>query len=100
MKSPKELRNFPRYIEWYEVENTGWSGGLSWFGTGGDRYLSSRFDTPEEAIEYINNTHWGDDSIKWRYVHITLERFDNKEILTKEWTDYDVQNASQISRNR
>lgn len=72
-------------LEWYEVENTGWSGGISWFSCGGGSRDALRFSTPKEAIDYINQTRWDDLSVLWRYVHVTFKRNGNKEIRTREW---------------
>lgn len=76
----------PPFMEWWEVENTGWSGGQSWFSTGGDRANPYRAKSAQEAIEYISNARWDDPQVKWRYVHVTLEREGNREVKTRVWT--------------
>ena len=76
----------PKLIEWWEVENTGWSAGQSWFSTGpkGNEYRAA---SQLEAIRYIEETRWDDPSVLWRYVHVTLEREDNKSVETRVWTE-------------
>lgn len=75
-------------LEWWIVENTGWSGGISWFQSGGNHMNPYRAESQQEAIDYINQSKdWNDTSVKWRYVHVTLEREGNKSVETKVWTE-------------
>jgi hypothetical protein len=76
----------PKFIEWWEVENTGWSNGQSWFSTGGSSANPYRAKSTTEAIAYIESNRWDDPSVKWRYVHVTIEREDNRSVETREWT--------------
>lgn len=78
-------RPVPPFMEWWEVENTGWSGGISWFSTG-DRANPYRAKSVAEAIEYIGKARWDDAQVLWRYVHVTLERVGNRSVETREWT--------------
>lgn len=71
----------PKFMEWWTVENTGWSGGISWFDS------EVRFQNENQAIEYIQKTRWDDPAVKWRYVHVTLERENNKAVTTEVWTE-------------
>lgn len=66
-------------IQYYRVDNTGWSGGISWF-KGEDR-----FDTFTEAIESQRERKWDDDSILWRIAEVTIvdEHLDNKHIAKR-----------------
>lgn len=79
----------PPFLEWWRVENTGWSGGHSWFSVDENRYEARRFESSKEAIAYINREKKSlkDASIKWRYVHVTLERTGNTSITTETWTE-------------
>lgn len=85
------IRNIkpPKFMEWWRVENTGWSNGQSWFTSGGTDANPYRAGSEQEAIEYITQQKksWNDDAIKWRYVHVTLEREDNKSVTTEIWTE-------------
>lgn len=87
----EHIRNMkpPRFVEWWKVQNTGWSNGQSWFDCGTSRYDPYRASSEQEAIDYITQQkkYWNDDGIKWRYVHVTLEREDNKSITTEIWTE-------------
>jgi hypothetical protein len=80
------IHTVPKFIEWWEVENTGWSGGTSWFSAGGTRANPYRARSAEQAIEYITAAKWDDEQVKWRYVHVTLEREGNREVKTRVWT--------------
>lgn len=69
------------FLEWWEVETTGWSGGLSWFPH------TTRYDSVESAISKIESAkEYGGDIyyIKYRYVHVTVQREPNKEVITRE----------------
>ena len=74
----------PKFVEWWDVENTGYSGGISWFKSG-----SADFNTEETAREYAlkQKQYLNDPNTKWRYVHTTLEREGNKSVTTKVWTE-------------
>lgn len=72
--------------EWWEVETTGWSDGTSWFSWGSLREVK-RFGSPEQAIAAINRGRSDDATIKWRYVHVTSERSDNRSVVTRVWTE-------------
>ena len=63
-----------KIIKYYRVDNTGWSGDISWFK--GD----IRFDTFEQAKEYYKSAKW-EDSIKWRIVEIIITRDFQDEAL-------------------
>lgn len=79
----------PKFVEWWRIENTGWTNGQSWFTAGGTELNPYRAKSQEEAIDYINECkdEWNDPSTKWRYVHVTLEREDNKSVTTEVWTE-------------
>jgi len=85
------LRNkpVPKFVEWWDVENTGWSGGTSWFSTGGTPANPLRFDTEQAAKDYAiaKKADLNDPTTKWRYMHTTLEREGNKSVTTTEWTE-------------
>jgi hypothetical protein len=79
----------PAFLEWWRVENTGWSNGRSWFQCGTSLYDPYRAGSEAEAIEYIERQKksWNDPEIKWRYVHVTLERNENRSVTTEVWTE-------------
>jgi hypothetical protein len=79
----------PEFMEWWRVENTGWSNGHSWFQCGTSLHDPYRASSEAEAIEYIvrQKKSWNDPEIKWRYVHVTLQRKDNRSITTEVWTE-------------
>ena len=53
-------------IKYYRVDNTGWSGGTSWFEGG-------RFSTFDEAKEYYKEMKWGEGSTFWRITEVTIQ---------------------------
>jgi len=55
---------------YYSVENTGWSGGISWFESGGSLMNPLRFSTEQEAVKYIakQSKELNDSSVLWRSV--------------------------------
>ena len=74
-------------LEYYTVENTGWSGGISWFKTGGSDANPLRFKTEAEATTYAleRQANLNQSTTLWRIVHITVEREENKETTIKRW---------------
>ena len=75
------------FIEWWRVENTGWSNGISWFDISSSRTNPTRFETESDAIKYINDHKDPEQETQWRYVHVTLEREDNRSVTTEVWTE-------------
>jgi len=75
-------------IEFYTVENTGWSGGISWFAHGGTVTNPHRFTSSEEATVYATRSQElsNDPNTLWRIVHTIIERTENKEVLTRTWS--------------
>jgi hypothetical protein len=73
------------FLEWWEVETTGWFGGISWFPR------TTRYDSVESAISKIDSAkkYDGDASTKYRYVHVTVQREPNKEVITRECYVYE-----------
>lgn len=54
-------------IKYYRVDNTGWSGGISWFEG------NKRFSTFDEAKNHYKRMQWGEGSTFWRIVEVTIE---------------------------
>ena len=74
--------------QWWTVENTGWSGGVSWFSTGGTDLNPLRFDDPDAARTYATKCklEFNDPQTHWRVVHTTLERTADSETITRKWS--------------
>ena len=70
------MKRKPQYTKensWYEPQNTGWSGGVSWFLTGRTKYNVSHYET-YEAAKKVNDEYrqWNPDpQIKYRVVQVT-----------------------------
>jgi hypothetical protein len=65
--------SYTKEYSWYEPQNTGWSGGNSWFTTGETKYNVSHYETYEQAKK-VNDAHkeWNPDpSIKYRVIRVT-----------------------------
>lgn len=72
--------------EYWKVQNTGWSGGVSWFDSGGGLREPLRFTDEVGALGYIQKAHSRlDDSTLWRVVHVRIETSENKRVTTEEW---------------
>lgn len=69
-------------IEFWSVENTGWSGGISWFRD------EVRYDSKYEALDsaLAQKKDLNQDTTLWRIVHTTIQRQDNREVITRVWT--------------
>ena len=82
-------RKTPKFLEWWEVENTGWSNGTSWFSTGARSADPRRFDSKQEAIDFAlrRKQDLDDPKTKWRYIHVTLEQEGNKTVTTEVWEE-------------
>ena len=77
----------PKFMEWWTVENTGFTKN-GWFDMSHDPVNPTRFKTEEGAIQYIKGTKGKQgDARRWRYVHVTLERENNKTITTEIRTE-------------
>jgi len=76
-------------IQFWSVENTGWSGGISWFHIGGTETNPLRFKSFDEAktfaVRYRDQLE--DPSIKWRIVRTIIEKYPSKEITTRVWEE-------------
>lgn len=73
-------------IEYWTVEDTGWSGGSSWFATGGTWSNPIRFDGKEKAAKK-SKKECTDTQTQWRVVHTIIERTKDKEVITNQWTE-------------
>jgi hypothetical protein len=76
-------------IEFWSVEDTGWSGGTSWFMTGGSHMNPLRFLSFDRALEYAiaRKKEFNQDTTKWRVVHTVIETSENKRVTTEEWRE-------------
>lgn len=75
----------PKFIEYWCVENTGWTNGQTWFRCGGREPYHAK--SLKEALEYIKENRWDDHLVKWRYVHVVIENKENKRVTTEKWTE-------------
>ena len=67
-------------IEYWKVQNTGWSDGLSWFDYGSSYRFSSDIDAFSKMEEIIKESDF-----MWRIVHVTIETSENKLVKTEEY---------------
>ena len=82
------ITDITKTINFWTVENTGWSGGISWFTTGGTDATPLRFKSEDEAIVYAKKAkkEFNQDTTFWRVVRTTIQRSDNREVTTREWS--------------
>ena len=75
-------------IEFWTVEDTGWSNGVSWFKTGGTETNPLRFESYKAAYDYATDkkARFNQQATKWRVVHTTIDRTETREVTTREWT--------------
>lgn len=75
-------------LEYWTVENTGWSAKQSWLKTGGTRSNPLRFDSFNKALKYAKKEQKeSDTNTLWRVVYTHIERNDNKEVRTRIYTE-------------
>lgn len=74
-------------IEFWTVENTGWSGGVSWFKIGGTDANPLRFNTYTPALDYATESkiELNEPATLWRVVHTTIERTVDGEVITRKY---------------
>jgi hypothetical protein len=75
-------------IEFWTVEDTGWSNGVSWFKTAGTDSNPLRFESYKAALSYAldKKERFDQPATKWRVVHTTIDRTESSEVITREWT--------------
>lgn len=62
----------PEVFEYWKVQNTGYTNGVSWFDTGGSLVRPARFQSEKDARKYLVANRWGGAEVKWRLVHVTI----------------------------
>ncbi len=74
-------------IEFWTVEDTGWSNGISWFKTGGTDSNPLRFESYDAALSYAldKKERFNQPATKWRAVHTTIDRAEYSEVTTRKW---------------
>ena len=74
-------------LEFWTVQNTGWSGGVSWFATGGTDANPLRFRLKEEAMTYAldRKERYSDPEMLWRLVHTLVEKTKSKKVTTETY---------------
>lgn len=74
-------------LEYWLVQNTGWSAGVSWYVVKTSRMEPLRYPTEEAARAYVATHRRDDPSMKWRIVHVFIEVVGNKRVTTETWTE-------------
>jgi hypothetical protein len=76
-----------RNLEYYAVENTGWSNGVSWFTTGGTDTNPLRFKTFDEALDYTVRCkkELNDPATLWRIVWVTVVRTEESKVTVENY---------------
>jgi hypothetical protein len=76
-----------RNLEYYAVENTGWSGGVSWFKTGGTEANPLRYNTFDEALDFVTRMkkEYDSPSTLWRIVWVTVVRTETSRVTVENY---------------
>ncbi|KVP17341.1 hypothetical protein [Burkholderia ubonensis] len=77
----------PAIVDYWKVQNTGYSAGVSWFDTGGTSTYPARFDSEDDARRFLAGVRWGDKSVKWRLVHVRVETTRTKRVTTERFVN-------------
>lgn len=75
-------------LEYWTVQNSGWSAGETWFDVMAARREPLRFESEERARAYALGRKGADDTMRWRTVHIEVRQVSVcKTVTTTEWTE-------------
>jgi len=72
-------------VEYWRVQNTGWSAGVSWFDTGGTPSRPATFKFEASARQFVADTRWADKAVKWRLVHVQVATTPNQRVTTERF---------------
>ncbi len=75
----------PRIFEYWIVQNTGWSGGVSWFDLGGSPAQPLRFTEESKALDRAAQARkvLSDRFVRWRLVHVRVETTSERRVTTE-----------------
>ncbi|KVP96980.1 hypothetical protein WJ96_07365 [Burkholderia ubonensis] len=85
----------PVIVDYWKVQNTGYSAGASWFEAGGTATNPARFDSATDARQFLAGVRCGDKSVKWRLVHVRVETTRNKRVTTERFVNVGAARGSQ-----
>ena len=78
----------PEFVsQYWEVENTGWSGGISWFTCEINKYEPRHFKLEEMAMEYVSRKklEFNDENMLWRIISVTVTGYEDGNSIVKKW---------------
>lgn len=72
-------------FEYWKVQNTGYSNGVSWFDTGGTEVRPARFESEAAARQFLITNRWGGAEVKWRLVHVVVATTEDTRITSERY---------------
>lgn len=74
-----------KIVEYWIVQNTGYSAGVSWFVTRAPGREPERFESETTARKFYRANHWGDKDVKWRLVHVHIASTPDQRVTTERF---------------
>lgn len=72
-------------FEYWKVQNTGYTSGVSWFDSGGTATRPGYFESEADARQYLVANRWGGVDVKWRLVHVTVATTEETRVTTERY---------------
>jgi len=72
-------------VEYWKVQNTGYSGGVSWFDSCGSTMQQLRFESEKAAKQYLVANRWGGADVLWRLVHVVMATTESERVTTERF---------------
>lgn len=74
-------------FEYWKVQNTGYSNGVSWFDSrgGGSAMNPLRFESEAAARQYLAANRWGGAEVLWRLVHVVIATTERERVTTERF---------------
>jgi hypothetical protein len=72
-------------FEFWKVQNTGYSAGVSWFDCRGPQTDTFRFKSEKEARQYLVANRWGGADVLWRLVHTIIATTETERVTTERF---------------
>lgn len=72
-------------VEYWKVQNTGYSGKVSWFDSCGPTRQQLRFESEAAAKQYLVANRWGGADVLWRLVHVVIATTESERVTTERF---------------
>ena len=74
-----------KVFEYWKVQNTGYTNGVSWFDSGGTATRPGYFESEVEARRYLIANRWDGVEVKWRLVHVVVATTEETRVTTERF---------------